>query len=190
MNNEAAIENVIIQAGKRLHSAGLIASSDGNISVRKNNRIYITPSGVNKGFLKKNDIVSVPVEIVSIEDITPKPSIEFFMHKAVYEGRSDINAVIHVHSPFSTVFAARGILPDYSTLLETKLLPKADIVAEFEPGSIELADAVGKSAKEYDLILLKRHGLVAMGADMDIALNNIERFEFLCKIDLYLKFLR
>ena len=185
MVNEFIIRNEIVNAGKRLKSEGLIVSTDGNISFRGKDCIFITPSGYDKGDLRDEDIVRVDNGSKSIEGILPKPSMEIFMHMAVYENRNDINAIIHTHAAFSTVFAIRGISPDYGVLLESEMLPKAVILGEYKPGSRELAEQVGQAGGESNIILLKKHGIVVLGENMEKALETVERFEFLCKVNIF-----
>ena len=52
----------IIGAGRRLYQRGLVAGTDGNISVRCGETIFITASGVSKGWLTEADIVPISLD--------------------------------------------------------------------------------------------------------------------------------
>ncbi|NIA22763.1 MAG: hypothetical protein GWP03_01135 [Proteobacteria bacterium] len=189
MVKEKDIRAEIVYAGKRLKEEGLITSTDGNISIRFNNHIFITPSGYAKGEVSEDDIVKINLDAKKTENFTPKPSMEFFMHQSIYKRRPDIEAIIHTHAPFSTSFAVKGIIPDYSLLLESELLPGAAVVGEFKPGSMELAREAGKISGNHDIMLLKKHGIIVLGKEMKKVLESTERFEFLCKINIYSRLL-
>src|ERR1044071_5270723 len=78
----------------RIYNRGLTTTSGGNISIRdENGDIWVTPSAVDKGALTPADVVCVR-KSGQIEG-RHKPSSEFPFHKAIYEARPDINAVIH-----------------------------------------------------------------------------------------------
>ena len=189
MVKETDIRFEIVYAGKRLKEGGLVTSTDGNISIKDDKYIFITPSGYNKGELNESDIIKISIDAERIDNVIPKPSMEFFMHQFIYRKRPDIRAIVHTHAPFSTSFAVKGSIPDYSLLLESEYLPEASLLGEFKPGSMELARAAGDTSKNYDIILLKKHGVIVLGKDMKKVLEITERFEFLCRINIYSKLL-
>src|SRR5437870_3802262 len=77
----------------RIYSRGLTTTSGGNISIKdENGDIWVTPSGVDKGSLMPADIICVKKD-GSIQG-PHKPSSEFPFHKAIYDARPDIKAVI------------------------------------------------------------------------------------------------
>lgn len=99
--------NVIIG---RIYRSGMTTTSGGNISIRdENGNIWITPSGVDKGSLTAKDIVCIkPDGTVSGAH---KPSSELPFHKAIYEARPELTAVIHAHPPASSHSASRARYP-------------------------------------------------------------------------------
>ena len=89
MTNENSYRLEIIEAGKRLYQKGLVASNDGNISVRFNeNEILITPTGVCKGDMTPDQMLKVDMESRVLSGFM-KPTSEMKMHLAVYRKRSD-----------------------------------------------------------------------------------------------------
>jgi L-fuculose-phosphate aldolase len=184
----------IIKLGKFLYDRGYIVATDGNISVRLNSKeILITRSGVCKGELKIGDIVKLNIGNwkLEIETFKVMPSSEYRMHIEVYKNRPDINAVIHTHPPFSTVFAVSGKKLNVKLLTETEeTLGKVKNIGYFEPGSSELAQEVGKASIKQNAIILAHHGVIILGKDLTEARYRLERLEFLAKIILFSSLLR
>ena len=82
----------------RIYKRGMTTTSGGNISVIDENKdIWVTPSAVDKGSLRPSDIMCVKPDGTVIG--RNKPSSEFPFHKAIYEMRPDIKAIIHAHPP-------------------------------------------------------------------------------------------
>lgn len=178
----------IIKLGKFLYDRGYIVATDGNISVRLNSKeILITKSGVCKGELKMGDILKLKTEDwkFEIENLKIRPSSEYRFHYAIYKNRPDINAVIHTHPPFATVFAVTGKKLDVKLLTETEeTLGTIKHIGYFKPGSLELAKAVGKASVEHNTMILAHHGVVVIGRDLTEARYRLVRLEFLAKVVL------
>src|SRR5512145_315652 len=90
---------------RRLYKRGITTASGGNISIRIDEGILITPSAVDKGSIKGKQIGLVSFDG---KNVTPelKPSMETGMHLAIYKSRPDINVIVHAHPPFATCFTA------------------------------------------------------------------------------------
>lgn len=160
-----------------LYKKNLIAGYGGNISVRKGDVLLITPSGVNKGFLKDEDLLIVDFNGKVLEGKN-KPSTEILMHFEIYKKRKDINAIIHSHPPFSTTLSLCGIkLPD-NLLPETTIhLGKISFIPYITPGTLELAKAVGNGFEFGDAVFLGNHGITVVGKNLIDAYNKIEIIE-------------
>ena len=109
MDNLNALRKQIIEVGKRTYERGYVASNDGNISAKiDDKRVLITPTGVSKGFMKAEDLAVVDMNGKVING-SKKPSSEVFMHLQVYKDRPDVNSVCHAHPPYATGFAVAGL---------------------------------------------------------------------------------
>lgn len=96
----------IVLVISRIYRRGLTTTSGGNISViDENGDIWITPSAVDKGSLQPSDIVCVKQDGSVVG--RHKPSSEFPFHKAIYEARAGVRAVIHAHPPALGAVIAR-----------------------------------------------------------------------------------
>ncbi len=176
--NETQLRNWICEIGRRLHGRGMVASADGNISVRlAADRFLCTPSGVSKGYMRPGDMVVVDSQ-GDLCDGEGRPTSERFMHLAVYAERPDVNAVIHAHPTYCTVMTLMGIdgrrpiLPEL--VMSLVALPAAPYAT---PGNREGAEAIGELIRDFDAILLERHGALTAGMDLQDAYFKMERAE-------------
>jgi ribulose-5-phosphate 4-epimerase/fuculose-1-phosphate aldolase len=182
----------IVAIGRRLGARGLIAAAEGNISLRlEGDLLLITPTGRRKDELEPEDLLVVPLDPGDAPPPPaggPRPSSDIAIHRAILQARPDVRAVVHAHLPVSMALTLAGRIPDPSALPETALLlPRLPFVPFGSPGSPELA---GRIALELargphplpGAALLERHGAVAVGADLDEALNRIELVDVLCRV--------
>jgi len=181
----------IIAAGRRLGARGLISAGEGNLSVRLDaDRLLVTPMGRRKDELGPDELVVVRIgdaerEARSISGLAP--SSDLAIHLAVHAARPDIGAVAHAHLPASMALTLAGEYPDPAFLPETaELLPRLPFVAFGEMGSAELAGRIAERLAEGPepypgAALLERHGAVAVGPDLDTAVDRLELIEVLCR---------
>lgn len=172
--------NVIIG---RIYKSGMTTTSGGNISIRDTNGdIWITPSGVDKGNLTTKDIMCVKKDgtVVGLH----KPSSEYPFHKAIFESRPDISAIIHAHPPALVAFSIARVVPD------TKVVPQAhNICGDIgfapygTPGSEDLGRKIAGEFinKPYKAVIMENHGVVLGGSDMMDAYQRFETLEFCCR---------
>jgi 3-dehydro-4-phosphotetronate decarboxylase len=141
----------LIAAGARLGRRGLVVAAEGNLSVRLEIGILITPSGRRKDELAADDLVLVPFEPAPAP--TPdqsaavrRPSSDLAIHRAIYRARPDVMAIVHAHLPAALALTIVGSLPDPADLPETALLlPRLPFVPFATPGSAALASAVARA---------------------------------------------
>jgi L-fuculose-phosphate aldolase len=174
---EDHLRNELIKCMKILHDRGLVSGIGGNASVKiSKNEILITPTGVFKADLRAEDIVKIDINGNVIEGCL-KPSIELPLHLSIYKSRSDVNAIIHAHNPYTIgiISAGKKIEPiNYEAWRIFKDIP----IIEFKPpGSKELADLVAKNIKSKSAVIMKNHGVIAVGSNLKEALYIIEALE-------------
>jgi L-fuculose-phosphate aldolase len=194
LSEEIKVSREIVRAGKRLSELGLIAASDGNLSVQlREGKILATPTGVSKGTLGLRDLVRVGRD-GKVEG-KGKPSSEIRMHLDIYQLRPDVRAVVHAHPPFATAFAVAGIGLSESILPETVLtLGPVSLVPYGTPGTSEvpqrmLPHLLSKKGRDYrnHAFLLANHGAVTLGGTLEEALFRMERLEFLAQVTHFAK---
>jgi L-fuculose-phosphate aldolase len=183
--NESDLRRAIVECGRIAYERHLMTSNDGNISARmENGNILITPSGTSKGRLNLDDMLVVDLDgnvISSRPD--RKPSSETPMHLEVYRHREDVRAVVHAHPIFATTLTVAGL--DFPVdILPEVLLTLGDVpTTEYAtPSSHEDADVIRPFLKTHNAILLRQHGSLTYGKNLDQALIHLERIEHVSEI--------
>ena len=88
----------------RIYRSGMTTTSGGNVSIMDDNGdMWITPSAIDKGSLTEKDIICVKADGTIIGP--HKPSSEYPFHKAIYQMRPGMRAVIHAHPPALVSFS-------------------------------------------------------------------------------------
>ncbi|MDR2840872.1 MAG: class II aldolase/adducin family protein [Paludibacter sp.] len=172
--------NVIIG---RIYRSGMTTTSGGNISIRdENGDIWITPSGIDKGSLTEKDIICMKKDGTKIG--AHKPSSEFPFHKAIYEARPELSALIHAHPPGLVAFSITREVP------QTNIVPQArSICGEIGyapygcPGSEDLGKKIAEQFRnpKFKAVIMENHGLVLGGTDLMDAYERFETLEFCCR---------
>lgn len=183
MENELLIN--LANVCKRIHERKLANGLSGNVSIKINNKILITPSGFSLADIKPEDIVVLDIEGNFISG-NNKPSSEKLMHLEIYKNRPHINCVIHTHSPAATTFAFlnKQIVPISPE--SAIFIPKLPIV-RFEPyGTKMLAESVSYSLKSCNAVLIEKHGVVTVGSGIAQAYNLLEVVEETAIMNIYM----
>ena len=177
-------KTLLIESGKKLLHEGFTVETWGNISVRGDDGlVYITPSGMDYDTCTEDDIVVMTLD-GTVVDGHRVPSIENGLHRAVYAARPDVNAIVHTHPIFSTVFSAMGeniplIIDEAAQALgdEVRTAPYA------LPGTDELANnCAGALGQKANACLLQSHGAVCVGRDMKSAFKTARVLEMTAEI--------
>ena len=181
MVSEYEIKKQICDIGKRIYNQGMVASNDGNISVKLNdNEFLCTPTGVSKGFMTPEYICKIDKD-GKVLQANPgfKPSSEIKMHMRVYKNRPDVNAVVHAHPIFATSFAIAGIPLTQPIMPEAVIALGCVPIAEYgTPSTEEIPDAVEKYLQSFDAVLLENHGALAFSDSLLSAYHKMESVEF------------
>ncbi len=164
----------------RIYKNGMTTTSGGNISIKdENGDIWVTPSAIDKGTLTEKDIICVKKDGTIIGD--HKPSSEFPFHKAIYEVRPEITAVIHAHPPALVSFSIVRDIPNTNIIPQAKEICGAIGYAPYElPGSVELGEKIAAEFKgsKNMAVIMENHGTVLGGSDMMDAYTRFETLEF------------
>ncbi len=174
---------LIVEYGKKLVTSGLTKGTGGNISIynREKELMAISPSGIDYFETKPEDVVVLNLSGEVVDGIR-KPSSELEMHSIFYKNRSDIDAVVHTHSPFAkTIASLNWDLPAVTYLVAyAGLNVRCATYASF--GTKELAKNAFEAMKDRRAVLLANHGLLAGAKDILNAFNIAEEIEFSAEI--------
>ena len=166
---------------------GLVAGSSGNASIRlapvdEGERYLVTPAGLPYEQMTPDDLVEVDgnIEPVSGEGI---PSTESALHLAIYRRRPDIGGVIHTHSLYASVSAVVGKpIPPIVDEMVVYLGGPVEVAEYGFPGTEELADAATDALGDRRAVLLRNHGMCAVGETIETALRNAVLVERVAQI--------
>jgi L-fuculose-phosphate aldolase len=164
---------------RRVYGYGMTTTSGGNISIRdEQGDIWITPGGTDKGAMTEADIVRVRGDAV-VEGVHP-PSSELPFHKAIYEARPDVRAVLHAHPAALVAFSLVRRIPDTSIIPQARAVcGEVGFAAYAIPGSEELGRNIAAAFRNgFDTVLLENHGVAAAGRDLLEAFQRFETLDF------------
>jgi len=177
------LREALARGARALAAAGLNHGRAGNLSVRVDGGMLITPSAVAPDALHAGSMVAMNL------DGTPqagagRPSSEWRFHLAVYAARPDLGAVVHAHPPYATALAcARKTIPAFHYMVAVTgatHVPCADY-ATF--GTPELARSVVRALGTGGrACLMANHGLLAAAGDLDAALDLAREVEYLARL--------
>lgn len=177
--SERAIAEIIIRMCQRLNGKNMLAAADGNVSYRINDeRILITPAGVNKAYINFDKLALITLDG---DIVHGHPSTERSMHLEIYRRCPLAKAIIHAHPP--TAIAWTIAHPDLRELpadcmselvLAVGSIP---IVPYVRPGTEIMGTALHPFLPQHRVMLLARHGAISWGEDLSEAYNGMERLE-------------
>lgn len=165
-----------------MEESKLVNTFEGNLSVKENGLLYITPARTRKSILVPDMIAVFDADDNQIHG-TKKASSEKLMHQVAYTIRDDIKAVIHCHSPYLTAHAICHVPLDYTCHPEILFHFKDIPVASYgQPGTTAIIDTAKPLLKNRNLVLLANHGVLAVGSSLDKAFQRIEAAEKFAQI--------
>lgn len=188
---ETAARDAICRLGASIFSRGLTFGSSGNISVRVAEGGWVmTPTNASLGELD-------PARLSRIgEDGThlggDAPTKEAFLHRVMYDGRSNARAVVHLHSTHSVAVSCladvdpNDALPPITAYYVMRV-GRLPLVPYFPPGDAQLAEAVRPLVDKHHAVLLANHGPVVAGTSLSAATGAIEELEETARLFLLLR---
>jgi ribulose-5-phosphate 4-epimerase/fuculose-1-phosphate aldolase len=171
---------------QRTYDRGLVGGAGGNISVRipEREEALISATGVSLGEITPATIVRVSLRGEVLEAHGGcRPSKETGFHVCAYRLRPQVGAVVHLHPAFAVRGKELPLLTDGAMMI----LKRVPVVGHAPSGSAELHRIVEEGLLRYPeakVILMERHGMFSMGADLTMAYNLADLVEDTAKIAL------
>ncbi len=177
------LKHKMVEVGRWMYERSYVVGTEGNISCRlRGGNVLITPSGLCKGRLSEEDLVTIDMEGRKSAG-KHEVSSEYRLHLYIYSVRDDVESIVHAHPMYATSFACAGkplaakVLPEViQSLGEIPLAPYAT------PSTPELHESLSGLVRNHDAILLANHGLVVLGSDPEDAFNKLEMVEQFARI--------
>ena len=179
----SALRQAVADGGRRLVAARLVESTSGNLSVRDGagGQVAISPSALPYDRVTPADVVVVSPD-GRVVDGHRTPSSELGMHLELYLARPDVGAVVHTHSPWATTWAVLGREIPAVHYVIASIGHRVRVVPYATFGSGDLAGMAAGTLGDDNAVLLGNHGVLAVGADLEAALENAVRVEFLAEV--------
>ena len=186
--HDRKLKELICEIGRRVYNRGFAAANDGNLSIRVGeNEVICSPTMICKGFMTPEDICAVDLDGNQIGG-TRKRTSEILLHLTIMKHRPDVKAVVHCHPPHATAFAVVGEAIPQCILPEIEVFMGEVPIAPYEtPGGQAFADTVVPFLTGTNTIILKNHGTVSFGKDLEDAYWKTEILDAYCRILLLAK---
>lgn len=169
-SKETTLRRRLVYIAKKTYEHRLVVGTWGNLSARLDgDKVLMTPSGFEKDLLKPADILVVNLDGEVLRGRW-RPSIETPMHVYIYRAREDVNAIIHTHSHYATIFAVRGEpIPPLTVEFASVVGHVVPVTRYVRPGTMEMAREVVNVLGGGKAVLIKNHGVVAVGDSIEEA---------------------
>jgi L-fuculose-phosphate aldolase len=170
--NADEVRHEVLETAKRVHEAGLVVGTAGNISGKMpDGTVCMTPSSTPYETMKVDDLVIVDLEGNKI-DGGGSPSTEKALHLKCYQRYPEVGGVIHSHAPHASMFALVHE-PIPAVIEEVVVYVGGDIpICDYRTtGTDELGDEVASKLADRSAALMANHGLVCIGKSAEDALH-------------------
>ncbi len=185
MKTPAQLRAEVVRYANALHGRGWVANHDGNVTARlSDDRFIATPTAVSKGDVVDSWLIVVDETGKRVSGERRSFS-EFAMHRAAYEARADVSAVIHAHPPNATAFSVIGRGLERPILAEAvvSIGPRVPLAPFALPGSEGALDELQRLLAVYDVVILENHGVLTVGPTLEHAYLRMELVEHLARIE-------
>lgn len=185
-----AIRAEIASLGASFFERGLTFGRTGNISVRLDDEILVTPTGSSLGRLEPDALSTIDTD--GNHTGGARPSKEAFLHAAVYRARPDAGAVVHLHSTHSVAVScladlnAEDVLPPLTAYYVMRV-GRLPLLPYHAPGDDSLESLAEKVATDNRAFLLANHGPVVAAPDLASAADAVEELEETARLFLLLR---
>ncbi len=170
----------LLKSMQTLQELGLNRGTSGNASVRQDNGFIVTPSG-----LAIRDMTGTHMVEINMQGETTsagKPSSEWRFHRDIYLARPEINAVVHTHSMFATTLAClQKEIPPFHYMIA--IAGGSNVrCSEYKLfGTQALSNAAIMALRDRKACLLAKHGMIAIGSNLQQAMDIAIEVEGLCE---------
>jgi L-fuculose-phosphate aldolase len=172
----------VVSTAQRLSAWGLNVGTAGNVGLRADSGLLVTPSGVPAEDLREQDIVALDAVGVP-QPGQLAPTSEWRLHVAVLAARPDVVGIVHTHSPEATAAAciARPLPAVHYVVARTgrSTVPCARYATY---GSEELAVNVVGALGDGMACLMANHGLLTVGPTLEAAVALAADVEWLARV--------
>lgn len=179
----------LVTAATRLAQLGLSYGSSGNVSIRMNELIIMSPTGADLSALDATNLSVLNFEGTLLSG--PKASKEFPFHRAMYRKDPDNRAIVHVHSTHAVAvscmepWSPKSAVPPLTPYFVMRV-GQAPLIPYAQPGDETQAKWIENAPFPFRAALLQNHGLITASTSIQKALEAAIELEEVCKLLLLL----
>ncbi len=171
----------IIDCGMALDRYRLISLSGGNVSLRLEGYILVTPSGMAYESLVPDDVVVMDPQGKIVEG-DRRPSVDTVALLHIFAHLPEVNAVIHTHQPYATAIGlVMDELPAFCTTLVNATLGAVAVAPYSSAASLSMGQMTVEHIGNKRAVILRNHGVVAVGPTLKDALYAAVYLEDACR---------
>lgn len=175
------VKQQVVDTAQELVRKGYLKATGGNISIRAPGHhgvFAITPSNTDYLQMTAADVCVLNADLEVLEGEL-KPSVEAGMHCGIYQARGDVNAIVHTHQVYTSALTLMDAeIPALFDEQARFLGRKVEIIPYAPSGTGMLAKKVAKHVKTHNnAFMMKNHGALIFGHDMQRAVHNVEILE-------------
>lgn len=177
------IREKLITAARSMAALGINQGASGNLSVRTEAGMLITPSAIPYDQMTPDQVALMPFDAEYGSFVGPKrPSSEWRFHMDIMTSRPEVGAVVHTHAPYATAMAmARREIPACHYMIARFGGAPIRVAGYALFGTAELSDQVLLALRGRTACLMANHGFIATGADLDHAMQAAVELEALAR---------
>ena len=157
--------------------------TSGNVSVKLNDSFLVTPSAIRYDVLEPTHIVEMDMSGQPQGRMTP--SSEWRFHLDLYRVRPEIGAIVHTHAPHATAVATlRKDVPAFHYYVAAAGGTTIRCAPYATFGTQLLSQHVQRALEDRTACLMANHGMVAVGENLEEAMQLALEVEDLCGVYL------
>jgi L-fuculose-phosphate aldolase len=167
--SDRAKRQSIIDACLRMNGLGINQGTSGNISLRHEDGMLITPTGTPYETMQPEQIVFMRLD--GTVETNQRPSSEWRFHRDILKARPEVNAVVHAHPPYSTILAIMGMaIPAVHYMIACAGGDTIRCAPYATFGTEELSQHAVAALEDRSACLLAHHGMITVGPSLDRAM--------------------
>jgi L-fuculose-phosphate aldolase len=167
--NEREKRQSIIDACRSMNALGINQGTSGNISLRHDSGLLITPTSVPYETMQPEQIVFMDLD--GSFDPAQRPSSEWRFHLDILKARPEVNAVVHAHPPYSTILAIMGLeIPPIHYMIACAGGDTIRCAPYATFGTQKLSEHAVRALEDRSACLLEHHGMIAIGPSLSKAM--------------------
>lgn len=178
------VQEQIVELSQHLCHRGFFAATGGNLALRLDaQHIAVTPSATDYFAMRPEDVCVLRLKDLAQISGERAPSVESGLHAKILRARPDVQCSIHTHQPVASACTLLGKpieVPDPA--LWDCLGKHIPLVGYAPSGSSWLAGKFGRAIRwDYNAYLMRNHGVLCCGPDVQTTLLRLESLETFCR---------